>query len=123
MQGSIVILSGRSLFAEGIARRLRQYLDPTHLDILDPRRPDTMDLIDATRPSFVILDVTDSQVTQLCPVSRLLLLVPELRVLCLDPQQNQLQVVTGEKRAVVKVRDLADVIQQSTLSRASTGAG
>jgi hypothetical protein len=119
----VVILSSGSLFAEGVARRLSEYLDPTNLDVLDPRNPDTMSLINAARPSFVILDATDSQVSELCPLDRLLFSVPELRVLCLDPQKNLLHVVTGEEREVAEVRDLADVILQCIPSRASTDEG
>lgn len=113
MQTNIVILSGHSLFAEGIARRLRQYLQLVDLQILDPRRADVMTQISAVRPSILILDVTDSKVAQHCPLGRLLFSFPEITVICLDPQQNQIQVVTGEKRKVDEVRDLAEVIEQS----------
>ena len=114
-----MILSGRSLFAEGIARRLRQYLQPVALEILDPRQADILARIRSAQPSVVILDATDSEVTHLCPLSSLLLSVPELKIICLDPQRDQLQIVTGEKRNAMKVRDLADVIRQSTRSRVS----
>lgn len=113
MQTRVVILSGHSLFAEGIARRLQEYLQLAKFEIVDPRHLDAMAQISAARPSIVILDVTDSKVTQFCPLSKLLLSFPELRVICLDPQQDQIQVVTGEKRKAVEVRDLAEVIEQS----------
>jgi DNA-binding NarL/FixJ family response regulator len=113
MQTRVVILSAHSLFAEGIARRLQEYLQLAKLEIVDPRHLDAMAQISAARPSIVILDVTDSKVTQFCPLSNLLLSFPELRVICLDPQQDQIQVVTGEKRKAVEVRDLAEVIEQS----------
>jgi len=109
---SVVILSGRSLFAEGIARRLGQYLDFVQLEIVDPRRQDVMAWLQASQPSVVILDATDAEVTQLCPLTRLLLSIPQLRVICLDPQRDEIQVVTGETRKAVEVRDLVAVIEQ-----------
>ena len=60
----VVILSGQSLFAEGIASRLRQYPHLVQLEIVDPRRPDAMAQITAAQPSAVILDVADPGLTQ-----------------------------------------------------------
>jgi DNA-binding NarL/FixJ family response regulator len=114
MQTRVVILSGQALFAEGIASRLRQYLQLEELEIVDAGQPDALAEIAAVRPSVVILDVTDSEVTELCSLSQLLFAFPKLKVICLDPQQEQVQVVTGKQHAAVNVRDLAAVIEWST---------
>jgi DNA-binding NarL/FixJ family response regulator len=113
MQICVVILSGQALFAEGIASRLRQYLQLEELEIVDAGRPDAMAQIAAVRLSVVILDVTDSEVTELCPLSQLLFAFPKLKVICLNPQQAQVQVVTSKRHAAVDVRDLAAVIEWS----------
>jgi len=118
----IVILSGQSLFAEGIASRLRQYLQLVKLEIVNPQGPDPMGQIAAARPSIAILDVTDSGVTQSHSLSKLLLSFPELKIICLDPQQEQIQVVTSEQRAVVEVRDLVEVIELHIKKRPSQRA-
>lgn len=119
MQTSVIILSSHSLLAEGIARRLQEYLQSADLEIVDPRQADALARIGTLQPSIVILDTTDSEVAEHCPLGKLLLSFPEVRVICLDPQGDQIQVVTGEKRKVVEVRDLAEVIEQSVPSHVS----
>jgi len=112
-QAHITILSGQALFAEAIARRLRQYLESVEIDIVDPRQPDAIAQIAAIQASAVVVDITDVEVALFCPLSKLLLSLPQLKVICLDPQQEQVQVVTSEQRTAVNVRDLAEVINQS----------
>ncbi len=114
MQTRVVILSGHSLFAEGVANRLRQYLQQVELEIVDPRQPDVMLQVAAARPSIVILDMTDTVVTRFCSLSKLLRSLPALKVIRLDPQQEQIQIVTSEQRSAVEVHDLVEVIEQST---------
>ncbi len=113
MQASIVILSVHALLAAGIASRLKEHLQPAALEIVDPRQGDAMAQISAIQPSVVILDTTDSEAARRCPLDRLLLALPELKLICIDPHGNQVQVVTGEKRKAVDVADLAEVIEQS----------
>jgi hypothetical protein len=113
MQPRTVILSGQSLFAEGLANLLRQYLLGAEIGIVDPRQPDAMAQIVAARPSAVILDGTDSEVGRLCSLSGLLLAAPELKVIVLNPSEDRAQIVTSEQRPTASVRDLAKVIEQS----------
>ena len=110
MRTCVVILSGHSLFAEGVASRLRQHLRQLKLEIVDARLPDAMAQITAAQPSAVIVDVTDPEITQLCLVSRLQFALPGLKVICLDAQQDQIQVLTSEHRPADQVRDLIEVI-------------
>ena len=107
----VVILSGHSLFVDGVASRLRQHLQQLELEIVDARQPDAMAQIAAIQPSAVIVDATDPEITQLCLLSRLLLALPGLKVICLDPQREQVQVLTSEQRPAGKVRDLIEVIE------------
>lgn len=111
MRRCVVILSGHSLFAEGVASRLRQHLGQLELQVVDARQPDAMAQIDAVQPSAVILDATDPEITHLCLLSRLQLALPGLKVIYLDPQQEQIQVVTSERRTVEQVRDLIEAIE------------
>jgi DNA-binding NarL/FixJ family response regulator len=113
MQARIVILSGQSLFAEGLASRLRQYLGPAEIQIVDPLQPDVLAQVAAAQPSAVILDGTDAEVTQLCSLGGLLLALPDLKIIVLDPREDQAQVVTSERHLAASVRDLALVIEQS----------
>ena len=82
------------------------------LEILDPRQPDVVTQIAAAQPSIVILDGGDSETSRFCSLSQLLRSLPELRIIRLDPEQDQVQVVTSEQCPAVEVRDLADVIDR-----------
>jgi acyl-CoA synthetase (AMP-forming)/AMP-acid ligase II len=118
VQTSVVILSGHSLFAEGVASRLRQHLQRVELKVVDPRQTDAMAQIVAARPSTVILDVFDPEATQIFSLSKLLLLFPALKVIRLDSQQQKIQVVTSEQRWVDEIGELIDMIEQSAFEPA-----
>ncbi len=102
----IVILSGQSLFAEGIASRLKEYPHEINVAVVDPDGPDCFELISAHKPSVIILDASDGITTALCPLNRLLALVPDLKVIHLDSQKEQVQVVTSEQHEAAGVDDL-----------------
>ncbi len=108
----VVILSSRSLFVEGIASRLKQQM-ALELLTVDSRQDDALAQVIAARPTAVILDATDPDVTRHCPLSKLLSAMPSLKVIRLDPQQEQVQVVSSEQRPVGEVRDLIEVIEPS----------
>ena len=112
-QTRVVILSGQSLFAQGIASRLEQYLESAELEIVSPRQSDVLAKIAAARPSVVILDASDAEVAQLCSLNQLLLAFSKLKVICLGPQQKHIHVVTSEQHAAGSVRELAQVLDQS----------
>jgi len=110
MRRRVVILSGHSLFAEGVASQLRQHQQELELEVVDIRQPDALVQIIAARPSVVILDATDSEVARLGLLSGLPRALPELKIVCLDSQQELIQVVTSEQLPADQVRDLLDVI-------------
>jgi DNA-binding NarL/FixJ family response regulator len=112
VQAYVIILSGYSLFAEGVANRLREYLKQVEIKVINPQHPDAMPQIIAAQPSFVVLDITDPEVTRLCPFSKLLFLLPKLKIIGLNPQREKAQVVTCEQRQAVNVLDLVEVIEQ-----------
>ena len=106
----VIVLSSHSLFVEGVATRLRQQLAEHEVKTVDARQPDVLNLVIAAQPSVVILDATDAEAAQACPVGDLLKALPSLKIIRLHPQQKQIQVVTSEQRVVDEVRDLIDVI-------------
>ncbi len=109
-QTHVVILSSHSLFAEGVASRLRQHLQQVELEIVDSQRPDVMSQLVTCQPSIVILDISDPGVVQRCSLSKLLMSLPDLKVIRLDLEHEQAQVVTSEQHPASLVRDLAQVI-------------
>ena len=109
----VVILSGRSIFAEGVASRLQQNMDELEIKVVDLREPDALEGVVATQPSTVIFDATDAEVTEGDWLSRLLIALPMLQIVSIDPLQDQIQVVTSEQRPMGQVHELVEVIRRS----------
>ena len=114
---NIVILSDRSLFIEGVTNRLQQYLHQVTLKIIDPRQPDVMAQIIASQPSVVLLDGTDAKSAEFCSLSKLMTSLPVLKIIHLNLQQKNIQVITSEQHPAAEVRDLVGVIEQAIPDR------
>jgi hypothetical protein len=71
---------------------------------------DAIEQITDFQPSSVIMDASDTDVAELCPLPEILMAVPAVKVLRLDPQREQVQVVTSEQKVAGQVRDLVDMI-------------
>jgi hypothetical protein len=106
----VVILSGRSLFAEGIALRLRQSLAAADLRSVDAAAPDAVAQVVDAQPTTIIMDGTDPDVRCHAALGPLLSALPALRIICVDPEQDRMQVVTSEQRDADQVLDLLSVI-------------
>jgi hypothetical protein len=59
----------------------------------------------------VILDATDPEIVQLCLLSRLQLALPGLKLICLNPQREQIQVMTSEQHPADQICDLIEVME------------
>jgi DNA-binding NarL/FixJ family response regulator len=110
-QARVVILSGRSLFAEGVASRLRQHSERLEIQTIDPHLANITEQVIAAQPTAVILDASDPDAEMHCSIGELLVALPSLKIIRLDPQQPQIQVVTSEQRTAGEVRDLIDLIE------------
>jgi hypothetical protein len=109
-QTHVVILSGRSLFVEGVAARLRQKLPAEDLVTIDAQEGELLARVIQAQPVAVILDGRDEAVTRRCPIGALIAALPNVTIIRLDPYQDQVQVVTSEQRAAERVADLLAVI-------------
>lgn len=107
----VVILSGESLFAEGIASRLSQYPQTVTVEVVDPVAPDCLASIAARQPAVIIVDGSDSVAMEHCPLNRLLVSLPDVKVIHLDSQKDQIRVVTSEQWPVAEVQDLIQMIE------------
>jgi hypothetical protein len=106
----VVILSSRTLFAEGIAQRLRQSPELLELHLVDAQQMDALERVVSAQPSTVLLDATDEETTRQCPLGQLFSALPSLTVVYLDPQQQRMQVVTSAQRSITAIKDLIEVI-------------
>jgi hypothetical protein len=106
----VVILSGLSLFAEGTASSLRRSTDSLQISVVDPRDKQVLEKIAELAPGTVILDMSDATVMENCPVTALLDLLPDLRIIRLDPGNEEIQIVSGEHRRATSIAELIEVI-------------
>jgi DNA-binding NarL/FixJ family response regulator len=106
-------LSSRSIFAEGVASRLRQHLETQDIDVIDVRQQAALERVISDEPSTVILDVSDPEVAHGDWLDTLLGALPKLQVVCLDPLQDRMQVVTSRQGPVGQVDELVEIIKQN----------
>lgn len=106
----VVILTGRSLFAGAIANRLRRCVDVIEIKVTDLRPSSVLVKLTEILPSVVILDATDAEVEKCCSLDSLLAVVPTAKIIRLDPQREQIHVLTSEHHLARHVDDLIEVI-------------
>ncbi len=109
----VVILTGHSLFADGAASRMRQHARDVEIRVIDPATGDVLHMLREFKPAAAILDAQDPELRKSLPIQDLLRTVPDLRVILLDSQQEDLQILTGEYRRAGKMEDLLDLILES----------
>jgi len=109
-QARVIVLSGQTLFAEGIAARLSLQLGEQNLLRIDARQPGAMQRIIDAHPAAVILDATDENVAKTCPIGVLLSALPALKIIRLNPLNDHIQVVTSHQRQGGQVQDIVDLI-------------
>lgn len=115
----VVVLTAHSMFTEGIASRLRKHPDQIDVQMVDSREPDCLARALAARPSVILFEADDENVHSHCPLDRLLEVAPEVKVIQLDRDQDQIQVITGELRIVKRPSDLVDMLLPATSSDAA----
>lgn len=109
----VIVLSGLSLFAEGIASSLHRSTESLQITVLDPREPLALEQIANLAPATVILDTTDTALVENCSVTDLLDVIPDMRIIRLDPENDQIQIVIGEHREAANITELIEVISSA----------
>lgn len=111
MHSRIVILSGHSLFVEGIATRLQQMPNRVEVVFIDPNLGDYLEQITSIQPSAVLIDAQDAKNAQCCLLCELLLAFPDITLLRLAVDQTDVQVVVSQRHRLQEVQDLIDVFE------------
>ncbi len=75
------------------------------------REPGALQHVVDADPAVVILDSTDEDVAQLCPLSALLNALPAIKVVRLNPENDQIQVVTSQRLRAGQIHDLVELIK------------
>jgi len=109
----IVILSSHSLFADGVASRLREYPQRIDVRFVDPQQPDYIEQINAIQPAAIVIDAANGESPQCCPLCNLLVSFSNLTIFYLEAQQNDIQIVTSVRHSLNEIRDLIDIVERS----------
>jgi DNA-binding NarL/FixJ family response regulator len=117
-QTRVVVLTAHSMFTEGIATRLGQYLDQIEVQMVDSRDSDCLVRIREAQPAVIVLEANDENVERSCPLDDILAAAPEVKVIRLDPDLDRIHVVTSELRTVAGPADLIGMLLPPTSNKA-----
>jgi hypothetical protein len=106
------------MFTEGIATRLGQYLDRIDVQVIDSRGPNCLTKVGEAHPAVIVVEANDENLDMLCPLDQLLGAAPEVKIIRLDPDLDQIHVVTGELKTLQRPGDLINMLLPPT-----TGGG
>lgn len=106
----VVVLVSSSLLTEGVATRLGQHLDQIELHVVDSREPDAVARTLAARPEVILFEAHDGNVEAPCPLVDLLEAAPLVRVVRLDPGQDQVRLLTSQQQRVGEPMDLVHMV-------------
>jgi DNA-binding NarL/FixJ family response regulator len=107
----VVVLFHHSLFASGIASRLRERTDLFDVQTLDASLTDVTLQLRIARPAIVIIDAVDTSVSEIIPILKLFEILPDAKVLQLDYNRDRVQIFSSEQRRTHETGELISVMQ------------
>lgn len=108
MTSRVAVLSGQSLFVEGIISRLREHAGRLEVHHIDPKPGDYIDRIKRIKPAAVVIDAADEDEEQCCFLCELLLAFPWMMIVRLAANQYDVQVIRSSTQRFEDVQDLID---------------
>jgi hypothetical protein len=117
MELKVAMLTGHSLFADGLASKLSEYSNSFELRVFDDR-PDGLKALAAFQPFAVILEDNETQPVRTWSLQQLLGILPGLMIIFLNIGQSKITVIRGEQYAANGASELMAIIQQSRQSPA-----
>ncbi len=107
----VAVLAQHSLFAEGLATRLREYKRVFEVFSIDATVvEDAIRRLLEAEPTIVIVDANDAGLLKEIPVTRLLNLLPGARVIQIDADSDRVQVFFSEQRYAPATNDLVSMM-------------
>lgn len=97
MSLKIAVLAHHSLLADGIASRLREHAGQIEVQTVEAGAVDLPQRLQRARPAIVLMDSTDAEAVENMPLDRLWALLPETRVMRLDPASDHVRVFSCER--------------------------
>jgi hypothetical protein len=107
----VVVLSSHSLYGEGVIARFRAHENALELHVVEANHTDALDQIVAIQPTAVIVDASDKETNENCPLGTLLRDLPDVRIIRLDPINKGFQLVTSEQHEAEEVQELLAILK------------
>jgi hypothetical protein len=106
----VLVLTAHSLFTEGVANRLGQEVNGIDLQVVDSRDAAAVSRFLDDAPDVIVFEARDENVECVSPLVEFLG-KHEVRVLRLDPERDEVQVVTSARRDLQDPRDLLGLVK------------
>ncbi len=110
----IVVLSHKSLFADGIVSQLRTRAGTVEVETVDAGIPEALERVQAVKPQIILLDLNEADVFRHCPVTEILRARPEVKVLQLDPNSDDIVIYSAARQRARGMSELVEVMQTVT---------
>lgn len=96
----VALIAGQSLLIEGVASRLLDHAGEVDLHTFDPEESDLLASVANLEPQVVLLDEQDPFVRERCPLAELMRALPNSRILLLNSERSDLQVITNHRLGI-----------------------
>jgi DNA-binding NarL/FixJ family response regulator len=114
MSNRVAVLSGHSLFAEGIISRLREHQTWLEVHHINPDNSGYLDRIKQIQPTAVLIDAADEDGNQCGFLCELLLTFPTTTIVRLAADQRDVQVIHSSTHQFSGVGELMDVLEDGS---------
>lgn len=108
---NVVVLSHKSLFADGIVSQLRAQAISVSVESLDVGVLKALERYQALAPQVALLDVNDTEVIKGIGLQSLLDLSPATKVVQLDPNSDEIRIYGVASRRARGIGELLEAIQ------------
>jgi DNA-binding NarL/FixJ family response regulator len=108
----IVVLSHKSLFADGIVSQLRARAGQVDVEKVDAGLESALERVRAIKPQVVLLDVNDTDVFRRCPVPEILQATPGAQVMQLDPNSDDILIYRASFQRARGISELVEVMER-----------
>jgi hypothetical protein len=112
MSAKVVVLTGRSLFTEGVISKLRRSSQVRSFDVIDMCQPDPLRMIEALRPDVIVVDGNDPEYCAKLKGNTFPNL-SHLKIIFLDSQSARTRILQWQEHDTTQIADLLDEINAS----------
>lgn len=113
----VALLTDHSLFADGLASRLREYLGSLELQVFDAGQTDALAQVAAFHPAVVILEESEARQPKPCLLKEMLNILPNLTIIYLRLEQEDIQVIESERCSAKETKEVVEIIRQARSHR------